>query len=224
VADPRPTQPSPTTPPRLVVFDAGGVIVRLAPFWEGVLARAGIVLSVDQASPEFVAANEAAARAHQLGSATTEEFVTEMGRAAGLDPAEVEAILAAHLIEQYPGLDEVFDRLERAGVDTALLSNTNAYHWAKMFPPADEDARAFPVIQRIHHRFGSHVLGLMKPDPAIYRAVEERTGVSGDAVLFFDDLPGNVEGARAHGWRAVLIDPDGDPAAQILAALRQVGI
>jgi putative hydrolase of the HAD superfamily len=207
-----------------VVFDAGGVLVRLAPFWEGVLARAGIVLSVDHSNPEFVAANQAAARAHQLGAATTDEFLAAMGRAAGLDAAQVEAILAAHLIDQYPGLDEVFDRLERAGVDTALLSNTNAYHWAKMLPPGDDDVRDFPVIQRIHHRFGSHLLGLMKPDPEIYRSVEERTGVSGDAVLFFDDLPANVEAARGYGWRAVLIDPNGDPAAQILAALREAGI
>ena len=64
----------------------------------------------------------------------------------------------------------------------------------------------------------------MKPDAAIFGAVEDATGRRGDEILFFDDLPANVEGARAHGWRAVLIDPDGDPAAQVLTALEEAGL
>ena len=35
----------------------------------------------------------------------------------------------------------------------------------------------------------------MKPDPAIYRKVEERTGHLPERILFFDDVPENVSAA-----------------------------
>ncbi|MFD5749694.1 HAD family hydrolase [Streptomyces sp. NPDC127033] len=49
--------------------------------------------------------------------------------------------------------------------------------------------------------FSSDV-GLLKPDPWVYRAADERLGFSPANVVFFDDRPGNVAAARAHGWRA----------------------
>ena len=45
-------------------------------------------------------------------------------------------------------------------------------------------------------------------------------------VLFIavDDLAENVDAARACGWDAVLVDHEGDTAAQVLAALRSRGV
>ena len=43
----------------------------------------------------------------------------------------------------------------------------------------------------------------------------------GADVLFFDDLPDNVAGARSFGWRAALVDPTSDPVAQMRAHLRE---
>jgi FMN phosphatase YigB (HAD superfamily) len=54
--------------------------------------------------------------------------------------------------------------------------------------------------------------------------VERATGHGPEEILFFDDLPENIDGARAAGWRAVLIDPDGDPAAQVMTALDKAGL
>jgi FMN phosphatase YigB (HAD superfamily) len=104
-----------------------------------------------------------------------------------------------------------------------LLSNTNAHHW-QVLVPTDAATARYPAIGRLHHHFASHLIGALKPDPATYAAVEEATGVRGHDVLFFDDLPDNVEGARRFGWRAIRIDPDGDPARQVLAALEAAGI
>ena len=136
---------------------------------------------------------------------------------------QVERVLEAWIDDEYPGWDAVLDRLARSPVETGLLSNTNAFHWEYMAPLGSKAGR-YPAIARLDHHFGSHRLGLMKPDPAIYRAVEAATGQSGRSILFFDDLPGNVAGAEAVGWRAVLIDPSGDPAAQVLAALDEAGL
>ncbi|GAA1683171.1 hypothetical protein GCM10009680_23470 [Streptomyces yatensis] len=59
-------------------------------------------------------------------------------------------------------------------------------------------------------------LGLMKPDPLVYRAADERLGRAPSEVVFFDDRPENVAAARAHGWRAH-VWTGGDAAAAVLA-------
>lgn len=49
-------------------------------------------------------------------------------------------------------------------------------------------------------------LGVRKPDPAFFRAIERRTGFAPSELLLIDDGAHNVEGARACGWRAALWD------------------
>ena len=65
---------------------------------------------------------------------------------------------------------------------------------------------------------------MRKPDPAIYRALEEQSGGSGEEILFFDDLPENIDGAAKLGWRAVRVDPASEPADIISRALADHGV
>lgn len=46
-------------------------------------------------------------------------------------------------------------------------------------------------------------LGLVKPDPAIFRLTGERLGVEPHEIVLLDDHDGHVEAARACGWHAV---------------------
>ena len=66
--------------------------------------------------------------------------------------------------------------------------------------------RVYPFLTAFDQRFVSGALRMMKPDPAIYAAVEEGTGLSGAALLFADDRAENVAAAAARGWRAHLFD------------------
>ncbi|MEV8605913.1 HAD family phosphatase [Streptomyces griseoviridis] len=59
-------------------------------------------------------------------------------------------------------------------------------------------------------------LGVMKPDPRVYRAADDRFGRRPADIVFFDDRPENVEAARAHGWRAHAWT-GGESAAGVLA-------
>ena len=58
-----------------------------------------------------------------------------------------------------------------------------------------------------------------KPGEEIYRAFEKLTGFRAGEILFFDDLPENLETAQRLGWRTELVDHDGDTASQIAACL-----
>ncbi len=85
---------------------------------------------------------------------------------------------------------------ERARI--ALLSNTNALHWA-----SQRDA------DRIHELFElafvSHEMGHVKPDAAAFEHVVRELGCAPEAILFLDDNQINVDGARAVGLRAELV-------------------
>ena len=52
----------------------------------------------------------------------------------------------------------------------------------------------------------SGALGLMKPDPAIYRAVEQDCGLPPESLLFTDDKAENTAAAAVRGWKVHLFD------------------
>jgi 2-haloacid dehalogenase len=43
-----------------------------------------------------------------------------------------------------------------------------------------------------------------KPDPEIYEALEEASGLRGPALFFTDDRPENIAAAAARGWHTHL--------------------
>jgi len=47
-------------------------------------------------------------------------------------------------------------------------------------------------------------LGIMKPDPRIYRWLLEKGGIAAEESVFLDDVERNVEGAKAVGIEAIL--------------------
>lgn len=50
--------------------------------------------------------------------------------------------------------------------------------------------------------FFSCDLGCMKPDPEFYAKIEQQLGLSGKALMFWDDKPWNVHAARLRHWHA----------------------
>ena len=138
--------------------------------------------------------------------------------------SDLRRILDAWVAAEYPGVAAVLDAIEASGVRTAVLSNTNAAHWA-LIAESEAARAAYPSVSRHHHLFLSHRLGLTKPDPAIFAAVEAATGIDAARVLYFDDVLPYIEAARAHGWHAEQIDHLVDSTApQLLAHLRRHGV
>lgn len=119
------------------------------------------------------------------------------------------------LLEDYPGAAKLVRDIQAREIPAVCLSNTNSLHFREFF------AGRFPVCEAFDLLLSSHEVGASKPEPEIYRAMEDRLGLSGDEIAFFDDLAANVEGARKLGWRAEVVDPTGDPPATIREILRE---
>ncbi len=66
--------------------------------------------------------------------------------------------------------------------------------------------RDYPFLLEFDRRYISGEMGLIKPDPAIFAAVEEDLGIPPETLLFTDDRADNIDAARARGWQTHLFD------------------
>jgi glucose-1-phosphatase len=212
----------------IVCFDLGGVLVRICRSFEEACTRAGVPVRGDPAT--IAARTGDIDRLHTVGGLTERGWAAECARALGglYAPDEFLAVYHAWLLGEYPGVERVVAAIHRAGVATACLSNTTEGHWERLLHKdavrRGGNAPEFPTVFRLENHYASHVLGLRKPDEAIYRAFEKATSRRGRAILFFDDLPENVAAARRLGWRAELIDPLGETARELTDRLREHGV
>jgi len=103
--------------------------------------------------------------------------------------------------------------LRAARVPTYIFSNTNAI--------ADAHIRErFPFFSRFDGYVLSYQHGAMKPAPRLYEVLEGQTGRKGEAILYLDDRPENVEAGLARGWQALLHETP----EKTIPALRQLGL
>jgi HAD superfamily hydrolase (TIGR01509 family) len=87
---------------------------------------------------------------------------------------------------------EWLKQMRSSGVKTGLLSNmpVDMIQYAR---------QQFPWLNLFDHQTFSAEVGLVKPDPAIYRHSLAGLGVAAAEALFVDDRSANIEGARAAG-------------------------
>lgn len=77
-----------------------------------------------------------------------------------------------------------------------------------------------PYLKIFTHRFASFELHMRKPNANIYRYVLRRMGFESGEVVFIDNLPENVRGARRVGIRSILFTSSKD----LEKRLRKMGI
>jgi glucose-1-phosphatase len=95
-----------------------------------------------------------------------------------------------------------------------LLSNTNDLH-ARQFRPQFRDTLAhFDAV------VCSHEVGHRKPARAVFEHCQRLARCAPDECVFIDDLPANVEGARAFGWQGIVYQND----AQLRRDLQALGV
>ena len=204
--------------PKVVVFDLGGVLVRIRRTPEEALSAVlseneGPLVLRDQDS--YSALN----REYQSGGIALGAFLEQLANL--LDRPIDEAVLRqAHdaiLVEEYFGALDVVKKLREQGVETAVLSNTCARHWERL--------SQMPSVQRaaLGGEFLSFEMGLVKPEEAIYASVQTSLGVAPEAIGFIDDSPANVNTALALGWRAVAIEHEREDSQPLELSLKTMG-
>ena len=90
---------------------------------------------------------------------------------------------------------ETMDMLSQKGIENCILSNA--------LPILSETA---PDRVKKEYRFASFELGLLKPDPRIYKEVCKKLNCRFDEVIFIDDKEKNVQSARNLGIHGIVFN------------------
>ncbi len=107
---------------------------------------------------------------------------------------------------------ELMRELKAEGKRMAMLTN-NVREWEPLW------RSMLPVDEIFETVVDSGFVGCRKPEPRIYEMTLERLGLAAESCLFIDDLPHNVEGARATGMTAVHFRDNEQAIAEIRAAI-----
>ena len=210
--------------PRIIVFDLGGVVVRICRSWAEACERAGLPVREPErfAAVELVHARHELADRYMSGHIGCDAFFAGISESTGAlySPDEIRHIHDVWIIEDEPGVAELIERLNGIGsLVTACLSNTNHAHWQRLIA----GPHASPAVAKLRRHLVSHEMGAVKPDQGIYAAAEAAFGARPEEIAFFDDLEANVIAAQARGWRAHLIDHARPTSPQLTSCLIELG-
>lgn len=223
-----------------VVFDAGGTLVRLDFEWlSAMVTELGVPVSAEDLRRAEVRGRRlydlSASRPHApapgdthppLGTAgDTTAYFAGMLEGVGVRHPVLEEALARMFEKQKPpsylwgrpmeGAREAIDRLRAMGVRMACVSNSDGRAERHLIESGVRDGLEFVV--------DSQLVGIEKPNPAIFHLALQRLGVAAARALYVGDiLCVDRVGSQAAGMRLVLIDPYGDYAPPDVASIRAI--
>jgi putative hydrolase of the HAD superfamily len=192
-------------PPAAVLFDLYDTLVHASPrrsFYHAVPVALGV------SQERWLACYRALGHAAMLGDVP--DMTTRVGlacRHAGQprDPVTVAAVVRDRLPLLYGDIEPdyqalaVLDELRAAGVRLAIVSNA-ASHSERLLD-------SFGFRDRVSATAMSWSVGVLKPDPLIYRTALDALGVApGEAAYVGDGGDSELRGARRLGLRTVLVD------------------
>ena len=113
-------------------------------------------------------------------------------------------------LSRIPAMEGFVDEVLNAGYHVYLLSNAGVR--------LRDYQVLIPRVKRFDGLLVSAEEKLLKPDAAIYHRFCEKFDVRPEECFFVDDLPENIEGARACGWQGHVFDGNVDKLRAVLFA------
>ncbi|MDR3458763.1 MAG: HAD family phosphatase [Verrucomicrobiae bacterium] len=103
----------------------------------------------------------------------------------------------ADIFSEMPGTIALHAELRQRGFKTYIFSNTNDL-------AIEHVRRNFPFFANFDGYIYSYEVGAMKPETAIYEAMEKMCGRRGADLIYIDDRSENITAGAARGWRIIL--------------------
>jgi HAD superfamily hydrolase (TIGR01509 family) len=191
------------------IFDIGNVLVR---FEAGKAERTLAQLGVER--PDF-AVLAVLGRRYESGEIDRAVFLDSLREVLGGRLSDdVLASAWQDIFEPNEPMWEVVEKLH-GRYPLYLLSNTNCLHLEYV-------VREYPVFGKFADGVYSYRAGMMKPERGIFDLAIRQFGVRPAATVYLDDLPANVEAARAAGLRAFVYRHDAHD--ELAPTLRAQGV
>ena len=192
-----------------LVFDLGGVLIdidfnRVFAHWQQISS-----LTLSEIQAKYT--HDQAYQQHERGEISATEYFEYLREHLQLQDnlPEIAAGWNAIFVGE---ISATLDLVAQVGqhYPCYAFSNTNAIHqhvWSSRFPRLNE------LFKQI---FVSSEMGLRKPDLKAFTYVADAIGVAPESILFFDDMPENIQGAKAAGFAAVQVQATADVKAALV--------
>jgi len=206
-AEKRPDRPAGIEPHRVraVVFDLGGVFLEGGPSEVRAFGpRIGLSKAAWAAICDELFIRGDAWDRVERAETTLDDFAAELQERVRAEGVEIDAQTARSFMGSpadraamplRPEILHVCRELRRR-MPTALLTN-NIVEWRQGW------RRRMAVDDLFDLVVDSSEVGLRKPEEGIYRLVEQGLGLTGDRLLFVDDLGVNLKTAARLGWQTL---------------------
>lgn len=196
-----------------ICFDIGGVLVEVRRNWQDACTALQLRQHLPVLSPVQESQLRDLAAQFHLGQIDINNFFVAKSEIlqAKLSAEQLRSVYDAIIQNENPDGKTALSICESLGLNTAVLSNSNPFHWSRV--------SQFPVISRFAAdvSFLSHVTGLMKPALPAFLNVADTLRVPPSSLLLLDDCSVNVKAARNAGWQAVLV-PTPDSLLRVLTS------
>jgi putative hydrolase of the HAD superfamily len=179
----------------LILWDIGGVLERTEDHAPRLALADRLGWEVSDLSRLFFGHSDQ--YSIQLGYISMEEHFAQLAQA------------LARPVDQIPALWEAFfagDRLDLGLVSAIrVLAQDHITGVISNYTPQlrEKIENTWRIGDAFDHLVISSEVGVMKPDPEIYRIALETAGVAADRAVFLDDYLENVAGARQVGMHAI---------------------
>ena len=187
---------SPHRTKRAIVFDFGGVLMKTLDY--GPRRALDARLGLPPGHVERIVHASESWRKAQMGLMTPDAYQADVASQLGLDVAEMSKFMATYFSGDVldSELVDYIRELRRGEFTVGLLSNASI--------ELDDQLYTLGIASLFNPLVISARIGVMKPEPAAYRAVLDRLGRPAEEIVFIDDMPANIEGARMVGMAGLL--------------------
>jgi HAD superfamily hydrolase (TIGR01509 family) len=199
-----------------VVFDAGGVLLEWDP--PKVVARM-FPDPVTQAQIRRQVFEHPDWHEYDRGALTEAAASEHFAKLSGRSPEVVLALIrgACESLRPIDGTIELLEELAAGGVNLYLLSNMPVSTF-------DYLIRRDKFFAHFKQLVISGAIQLLKPEPAIYKHLVEKTGIVPAESVFIDDLLRNVIAARECGLHAIQFRDPASCRAELRTYLPNIGL
>lgn len=196
---------------KALLFDLGGVVIDID--FERVFAHWARFSRLDPVELRARCVLDETYHRYERGETGDGEFFEHVRRRLEMDADDVQ--IAAGWNAIFVGQNDAV--LGMIGALSArhpsyAFTNTSACHqltWSHSYPD---------VVDAFRRIFSSAEMGMRKPERAAFEHVVNAIGVAPGEILFFDDMPANIDGARAAGLQTVLVREPRDVRDGLCAA------
>jgi glucose-1-phosphatase len=200
-------------PVRALLFDLGGVVINLD--FNGAFRLWASRVGCDPSSIAERFSIDGPYEQHERGEIPASSYFATLRQSLGINLSDEDFTEGWNdvYVGPVPGMSRVLSVAQKH-LPLFAFTNSNPTHksvWEHLYA---NELRPFKRI------FVSSDLGARKPDPEAFHLVASRMGFEPGEVLFFDDGPENVEGARTVGMQSVLVGSIRD----VYRALSRIGL